>query len=268
MQNLSPEGSAHRRRGREPPRSEPRGGVRGAQLARAKHGSQAQFNHPDLGGMGQWSGGGMIMIGDMFNQGLKHRVDALCNELAGLVRSNPRSTPASRKARWRGQSVRRGIGFAEPLVAAGTGRARVGRRAERNAIRIFPALAASRSTGRSGPRIRLGRASAVGLFATAGRRSIADLHQPIRRRSLADLPLVRRRADRPRSVALCARRRRRRTPQAAPSAAAVAAPTDCACPRFSDDVLRTMERLAELRRKDILTEEEFSAEKAELLARL
>ena len=50
------------------------------------NGSQAQFNHPDLGGMGQWSQGGMIMVGDMFNQGLKHRVDTLCNELAGLLR--------------------------------------------------------------------------------------------------------------------------------------------------------------------------------------
>ena len=50
------------------------------------NGTQAQFNHPDLGGMGQWSRGGMIMIGDMFNQGLKHRVDELCNELASLVR--------------------------------------------------------------------------------------------------------------------------------------------------------------------------------------
>ena len=52
-------------------------------------GRQAQFNHPDLGGMGQWSQGGMMMVGDMFNQGLKYRVDALCNELAGLLRSQP-----------------------------------------------------------------------------------------------------------------------------------------------------------------------------------
>ena len=49
------------------------------------NGSQAQFNHPDLGGMGQWSQGGMIMVGDMFNQGLKHRVDTLCSELARLL---------------------------------------------------------------------------------------------------------------------------------------------------------------------------------------
>jgi hypothetical protein len=48
-------------------------------------GTQAQFQHPEFGGMGQWSRGGMIMIGDMFNQGLKYRVDALCNDLSSLL---------------------------------------------------------------------------------------------------------------------------------------------------------------------------------------
>ncbi|SDC40523.1 SHOCT domain-containing protein [Belnapia rosea] len=48
-------------------------------------GAMAQFSHPELGGMGQWSRGGMIMIGDMFNNGLKARVDALCVALAGLL---------------------------------------------------------------------------------------------------------------------------------------------------------------------------------------
>jgi hypothetical protein len=51
-------------------------------------GSMAQFSHPDLGGMGQWSQGGMIMVGDMFNNGLKYRVDALCNDLANVLRAN------------------------------------------------------------------------------------------------------------------------------------------------------------------------------------
>jgi hypothetical protein len=45
-------------------------------------GGQAQFNHPDLGGMGQWAGGNMIMIGDMFNHGLKDRVTKLCQAIA------------------------------------------------------------------------------------------------------------------------------------------------------------------------------------------
>ena len=48
-------------------------------------GHQAQFNHPALGGMGQWNAGGMLMIGDMFNDALKAKVAALCADLASLV---------------------------------------------------------------------------------------------------------------------------------------------------------------------------------------
>ena len=51
----------------------------------AGQGSQAQFNHPDLGGMGQWSQGGMTMVGDMFNNQLKARVDAICSDVAQLM---------------------------------------------------------------------------------------------------------------------------------------------------------------------------------------
>ncbi len=45
-------------------------------------GSMAQFNCPELGGGGQWMRGGMTMVGDMFNHGLKMTVDNLCNDLA------------------------------------------------------------------------------------------------------------------------------------------------------------------------------------------
>lgn len=45
-------------------------------------GSMAQFNCPELGGSGQWMRGGMTMVGDMFNNGLKMTVDNICNDLA------------------------------------------------------------------------------------------------------------------------------------------------------------------------------------------
>ena len=48
-------------------------------------GSQAQFDEPELGGLGQWSRGGMVMVGDMFNHALKARVDALCCDLSELL---------------------------------------------------------------------------------------------------------------------------------------------------------------------------------------
>jgi hypothetical protein len=52
-------------------------------------GSMAQFNHPELGGGGQWMPG-MLMIGDMFNNNLKARVDNLFHDL----RNEPVDPPA------------------------------------------------------------------------------------------------------------------------------------------------------------------------------
>lgn len=50
-------------------------------------GTMAQFNHPELGGFGQWMLNGMSMIGDMFNQNLKNTVDNLGNDLSGALSS-------------------------------------------------------------------------------------------------------------------------------------------------------------------------------------
>jgi hypothetical protein len=52
-------------------------------------GSLAQFKHPDLGGSGQWMKGGMLMIGDMFNDRLKARVAALCIDVADALGEFP-----------------------------------------------------------------------------------------------------------------------------------------------------------------------------------
>ena len=53
------------------------------------NGGMAQFSHPEFGGSGQWMLGGMTMIGDMFNSYLKGRVDNLCAELSRLIASKP-----------------------------------------------------------------------------------------------------------------------------------------------------------------------------------
>ncbi|MFL5257936.1 MAG: hypothetical protein ACJ8AI_34660 [Rhodopila sp.] len=52
-------------------------------------GGMAQFSHPEFGGSGQWMRGGMTMIGDMFNNALKARVDGLCADLSALAASQP-----------------------------------------------------------------------------------------------------------------------------------------------------------------------------------
>ena len=48
-------------------------------------GSMAQFNHPDLGGNGQWMRSGMTMVGDMFNSGLQSTVSGICSELSAQL---------------------------------------------------------------------------------------------------------------------------------------------------------------------------------------
>ena len=92
----------------------------------AGNGTSAQFNHPELGGMGQWSQGGMVMVGDMFNNALKHRVDLLCSELSALVRSQPlypaaasQSQSQSSGSLWQG-SQSQGGGAGVSLFVAGS----------------------------------------------------------------------------------------------------------------------------------------------------
>lgn len=64
-------------------------------------GTMAQFNSPELGGSGQWMQGGMTMVGDMFNYGLKMTVDNLCSEISNALTHTqvfpviPAGTPGS-----------------------------------------------------------------------------------------------------------------------------------------------------------------------------
>ncbi|QTR47810.1 SHOCT domain-containing protein [Thiothrix litoralis] len=69
------------------------------------NGTMAQFNIPELGGGGQWMQGGMTMVGDMFNYGLKTTVNNLCAELSNLLSSqNPAmfQPPVSSQSQYQG----------------------------------------------------------------------------------------------------------------------------------------------------------------------
>jgi hypothetical protein len=50
-------------------------------------GPMAQFSHADFGGMSQWSPG-MSMVGDMFNNQLKSKLDVLCTDIAAHLEAN------------------------------------------------------------------------------------------------------------------------------------------------------------------------------------
>jgi hypothetical protein len=81
-------------------------------------GAMAQFDHPELGGMGQWSRGGMTMIGAMSDHALKGRVQRLCDELANHVggRSGSEVPAASRQSQ--SQGARGSAGVAGPSRSA------------------------------------------------------------------------------------------------------------------------------------------------------
>ena len=231
----------------------------------AGNGSMAQFSHPELGGMGQWSQGGMIMVGDMFNHGLKAQVDGLCSELANALRGQsllvaPVSSAVAEPGRL--QPVR--AGWLVLLVAGGTrpARARPARRTT-CAMRSFPAT--RRLAIELGGRLTVydtGDHQIGGVSQQQGSGASLTFTSQYGLVRVADLPVVRDAA--PIS--------RRRPPPSEPDSvgigAAAASASSAAAVPSADDVIDKIERLAALRAKGILTEEEFAAKKAELLARL
>jgi hypothetical protein len=73
-------------------------------------GTQAQFDVPELGGMGQWSSGGMTMVGDMFNTGLQATVAGLCGEISNAAMQGALYERATAPRHWQGQQQSQGIG--------------------------------------------------------------------------------------------------------------------------------------------------------------
>jgi hypothetical protein len=230
------------------------------------NGRQAQFNHQDLGGMGQWSQGGMIMVGDMFNQGLKHRVDMLCNEIAGLLQHQPLFAAPAGSFQSQSQS---GVSLFASRSAGQWWPAALGNPASvgnQNDLRYayFP----------SARRLAILQGGQVSVYDTGEHQIFGFSQQQGSDRSLtftsqlgvvrvADLALV----SSPGGL--------QTDPPAGPARgtgsgteAMASAPTPRTPSPAAEEILKLIERLAELRQKDILTEEEFSAKKTELLSRL
>lgn len=55
---------------------------------RSGGGSMAQFSHAEFGGMSQWSSA-MTMVGDMFNDALRAKLNAVATDLVAYLRDNP-----------------------------------------------------------------------------------------------------------------------------------------------------------------------------------
>jgi hypothetical protein len=246
------------------------------------HGTMAQFDHPELGGRGQWMPGGMVMVGDMFNQALKATVDGLCVELAALLAASHLVPAAPARSPGPGQETPRPQGDMRPAAESQAP-------AAARLFRVPPA-------GRAGPwwPAELGMPAASGAqnamryaYFPAQRRLVIAVHEDFWLYDTLDhqvsgvaqqqgpgstvtftsqhgvveitsLPLI--------ASGRLGSQDEESWTSTRPAAAPLSEPGMAAAQ--ATDVFATLERLAELRHKGILSEEEFTAKKAELLRRI
>src|SRR5580698_423834 len=234
----------------------------------AARGRMAQFSHPEFGGSGQWMAGGPIMISDMFNNALKARVDALCNELSALIRSEP-DFAAADSFQLQSQGAREDArgGSSSLLVAAGPDQANwwpsdLGAPSSlgaQNEVRYayFPATR----------RLAIDIDGKVTVYDTQDHQISGFSQQQPGSGSLtfsSQLGGV----DVSRLPAISGVSGTKTTPEPMRQAATEQLATTSRAAAAHEDILAAIERLAELHARGVLTEAEFSAKKAELLDRL
>lgn len=214
-------------------------------------GTMAQFNIPELGGNGQWMKGGMTMVGDMFNYSLQANVNNLCNELSPLVFSKNIFAEPPPQQQGKGQFLPANSwwpsDFGAPTASG----------SQNNMRYVYFAPPVSRlvveMNGKqsiydtlthhiSGISQQQGSGGSILFTSQHGQ---VDIHK---------LPLISGTGE------------SAQAPQPVP--AQPAKPLYQAAASAVEDIIATIERLADLLKKGILTEEEFDAKKSELLKRL
>ncbi len=237
-------------------------------------GTMAQFSHPEFGGNGQWLRGGMTMVGDMFNNNLKARVDALCSELSALVANAPNAPEIFERA---SQSQHQGGGSTSGGGALATWQSQSGN--------WWPAdLGSPSSVGSQNDmhyayfpdrrRLALSRGGRVEVLDTGehvisgfgqqqGGGDSITLTSQLGTVPLASLKRIEAAAKQAESV---------KAPDfagAGPAAVPAAEPAQSSGqPTDAASIMSLLEKLSELRDKAVLSDEEFAAKKAELLKRL
>ena len=215
-------------------------------------GTMAQFSCPELGS-GQWMRGGMTMVGDMFNHGLKNTVNNLCSELSSALANNQMFPPAPQGGSggnnwWPG-------GLGQPSSSGSQNNVRYA---------FFP----------QSQRLVVERDGQVTVFDTLDHRISGVSQQQGGNTSLTfssqygtistlSLPLVSGPGLQPVNNTNFAA-----PPAPAPSFQHQPSTQNNPPSKGSSDVMDLLEKLGQLRDSGILTADEFSAKKAELLNRL
>lgn len=204
-------------------------------------GTMAQFSIPELGGSGQWMRGGMTMVGNMFDNALKARVDALCGELAQLLASTRvfRSTATQSQAGFTSANWwPADLGVPTSTGAQNSLRYAIFPNTRRLAIQINGATRVFDTDEHQITGVQQQQGGGYGSVSFTSQLGTFDVS------SLTELGAQ--------QVA--------ETPTAAPAPQHQAADPDA--------VVAAIESLAGLHQRGILSDEEFAAKKAELLSRL
>jgi hypothetical protein len=232
-------------------------------------GAMAQFSHPELGGSGQWMRNGMVMVGDMFNHRLAGRVAALCEALAPLVGATlppvgqsqldvggPRPSAQEQFGLPAASGSQNGMRYAwfpahRRLVVEGHGRRRVFDTSDHDIHGVAQQQSASGT---------ITFTSQHGAVDLASLREVDAAEPGPRMNSLEAGPAtgVDERSDRPASARSAAEGSSVGDAKAASSAA----------PTSQAQTLELLSRLAELHAQGVLTDQEFTSKKAQLLDRL
>lgn len=242
------------------------------------NGSAAQFSHSEFGGSGQWMKGGMIMLGDMFNNYLKGRVDSLCWDISnilanqpGLLRSGSFQSQSQGGSGYQHQSHGGPMGASTLFVPDPEDNwwpADLGSPSSlgsQNNVRYayFPNI--RRLAVKTGGTVWVYDAlnHQIGGFSQQqGSGSSITLSSQFGTVDLSSLPVVSRdgHAVTPPPIT---------TPSNAPAAPAMPQQTgNTGQPHHGEDVFAAIEKLGTLKEKGIISEDEFAAKKAELLSRI
>ena len=222
-------------------------------------GTMAQFYHPELGGGGQWMRGGMTMVGDMFNSRLQSTVSGLCAELSALLGSTqvyapqPPSHGVGGNAWWPAElgspSSSGGQNDSRYALFPQQRRLAISRNGD---VTIYDTLDHQIGGVQQQQGGGYGSLTFSSQFGTFGVDSLPRVSPAPR---APDPP-----ANPPPGFAP--------QPGFAPASSQGFPPSSSSSNVVAGDIFSAIERLAQLREKGILSEEEFSAKKAELLSRL
>jgi len=220
-------------------------------------GTMAQFNHSELGGGGQWMQGGMIMVGDMFNNNLQALVGNLCNELSNLLANQQvlQPLPTGYQQTWYPQELG------------------------------MPSSSGSQNTMRyayfaDSCRLVIEQNGNISVYNTLNHQISGVSQQQSDTQNLSftsqygyvnlfDLPLISVNGQPPQQPPQ--QPIHQQTPQPEPQTVAPienAPPANTSAPTVQNEIISAIEQLGSLHTMGILTDEEFQQKKTELLSRL